>query len=157
MQALLWFVMGRAMSLMVVTAVSLLAALGLLVVALAFGAWWMSIICGFAVLASLNGLRSARVLLRLQDAPRRKEAACPSCGAAPPTGEFWLCGSCRGRFDTFAHDGTCPACGNHQHAVPCPRCGRRSPCADWYPAVIALTSPEGEPDPPHAEPASPPA
>jgi Zn-dependent protease len=141
LQALLWFVIGRARSLMVATAIGLASGLVLLVVTLLAGWWWLSVMAAFAAFFSLAGLRQARVLLRIANAPRRKEAACPSCGAAPLVGQFWQCPRCRGRFDIFAEDGTCPACGTHQAGLLCLECGRRHPHADWYPEVMPLEKP----------------
>jgi Zn-dependent protease len=140
-QSLLWFVIGRGQSLLVVTAVSLVTAASLLIVTLVVGWWWVSAICAFAVLASLAGLRRAGALLRLQAAPRNAEAVCPSCGAAPPVGDFWLCGACRERFDVFEHDGTCPDCDTAQPGALCLECGRRRHYADWFPGVIAVETP----------------
>jgi Zn-dependent protease len=137
-QALLWFVIGRGRSLMVVTAISLVTGLALLGVALAFGQLWLGVICAFAVLTSLGGLQRARALLRLQAAPRHAEAVCPSCGTSPPVGDFWLCGACRGRFDVFEYDGICPDCGTAQPGVLCLECGRRRHHADWFPGVIPV-------------------
>jgi Zn-dependent protease len=142
LQALLWFVIGRARSLMVATAIGLVTGLTLLVVTLFEGWLWMSLMAAFAAFFSLMGFRHARLLLRMARAPRRKEAACPSCGAAPPVGEFWQCPGCRGRFDVFAEGGTCPACGDSQGVIPCSECGRARPYADWFPEVIALVPPE---------------
>jgi Zn-dependent protease len=140
-QALLWFVIGRARSLLVVTVVSLVTGGGLLLVTLYKEWWWLSIFCGFAVLASVAGLRRAATLLRLQAAPRQAEAVCPSCGAAPPAGDFWLCGACRARFDIFEYNGTCPDCDTPQPGVFCLECGRRHHYADWYPVAVPVEKP----------------
>lgn len=144
LQALLWFVIGRAHSLLVVTVIGLVTGLGLLAFALWFQFWWLSVLAGFAVFSSLAGLRHARTLLRTLHAPRREGAACPFCGTAPPVGDFWLCPRCLKRFDLFEEDGTCPQCSTPLTHPPCLECGRRHAFADWFPEVVPSAEvPEG--------------
>jgi uncharacterized protein (TIGR03067 family) len=136
LQALLWFVMGRARSLLVATAIGLLTGLGLLIFAIVEGSLVWGIMAGLGVFFSLVGFQSARALIRMLDAPRRKEAACPSCGAAPPIGDFWVCLRCFARFDVFAAGGKCPNCSTPLAAVLCPQCGRGRPYVEWSTEVI---------------------
>jgi uncharacterized protein (TIGR03067 family) len=136
LQALLWFVMGRARSLLVAAGIGLVVGLGLLVFAIAARSLVWGIMAGFGVLFSLVGFQSARALTRMLRAPRRSEAACPACGAAPPTGDFWVCQRCLARFDVFAAGGNCPNCSTPVTAVPCPECGRSRPFQEWRTKVI---------------------
>jgi len=138
LQALLWFVMGRARSLLVAAAIGLLTGLGILVFAIVEGSLVWGIMAGLGLSFSLVGFQSARALIRMLDAPRRKEAACPSCGAAPPRGNFWACLRCWARFDVFAAAGNCPNCSAPLAMVLCPECGRGRPYMEWYPGVIPL-------------------
>src|SRR5438128_4761945 len=62
LQALLWFVMSRARSLLVATAIGLLTALGLLIVAIVELSLVWGIMAGFGLLFSLVGLQGARAL-----------------------------------------------------------------------------------------------
>ena len=136
LQALLWFVMGRARSLLVAAVIGLLTGLGLLMLAIIERSLVWGIIAGFGVLFCLLGLQGARALIRTLKAPRRQGAACPACGAAPPEGNFWLCTRCWRSFDVFAGGGICPACSTPLAAVLCPDCGRSQPYLGWNPEVI---------------------
>jgi uncharacterized protein (TIGR03067 family) len=154
LQALLWFLVGRAHSLMVVTVLGIVGAVGLLLLALWVGATWVSIIAGFALLASLGGFGQACSRMRMLKARRHEGVACPSCGSAPPVGPYWLCPRCHQRFDFFEHAGRCPHCDAAQESVPCQECGRRHPYEEWVPEVIVVDEP-GEESPPRRE--APPA
>jgi uncharacterized protein (TIGR03067 family) len=137
LQALLWFVMSRAHSMLAATAFGLLTALGLLAVAIVQRSLVWGIMAGFGALFCLVGFAGARALMRMLAAPRRKEAACPSCGAAPPIGTFWTCTRCWTPFDVFASRGDCPNCSTPLATVLCPECGRARPYVEWHPALIA--------------------
>jgi uncharacterized protein (TIGR03067 family) len=144
LQALLWFVMGRARSLLVAATMGLLTALGLLTLAIVEHSLMWGMIAGLGLLFSLIGIQGARALLRALAAPRRNEGACPACGAAPPQGNFWSCPRCLTPFDAFASGGNCPNCGTPLAAVLCPDCGRSRPYSEWFPAVSPL-DPQQEP------------
>jgi hypothetical protein len=62
LQALLWFVIGHARSLSVVSVVGLLTGLGFLVPLLIWQEFWLAILAAFVVLRSWNGLQQARQL-----------------------------------------------------------------------------------------------
>ena len=111
LQALLWFVIGRSKSLLVVSVIGMVAGAGLVVLAIFVGEIWLGIIAIFAVLQSLAGFQQARLLARLENAPRHEEAECPSCKTSPVMGKFWACDQCQTRFDTFRHGAVCPGCG----------------------------------------------
>jgi uncharacterized protein (TIGR03067 family) len=153
LQALLWFVIGRAYSLMVAAVIGGITGLAVLLGALVTGQWWLSLVAVFVLLFSLAGFQRARGLLRILRAPRRKGTACPSCGSVPPVGSFWVCRRCLTRFDFFRQGGVCPTCSSAQDEAPCPHCGRPSPYTDWYPEVIALEEPSEAPEQPTGEPA----
>ena len=73
LQALLWFVMGRARSLLVATVVGLLTGLGLLIIAIVERSLMWGITAGFGLLFSLIGFQSARALIRMLEVPRRQQ------------------------------------------------------------------------------------
>jgi uncharacterized protein (TIGR03067 family) len=153
LQALLWFVLGRARSLLVAAALGLLIGLCLLVLAIVVGSLFWGIVAVLALLFSLVGLQGAHGLRRMLDAPRRQGAACPACGAAPPTGNFWACLRCWTPFDVFATGGNCPNCGAPLAAVLCAECGRSRPYAEWH-AEVTPRGPLGgahQPVPPKAD------
>src|SRR4051812_3702367 len=144
LQALLWFLIGRGPSLMTVSILGVLGGigLGLLLVVLGLlsgdglgGFLPPALMVAFLVFQSLSGFRRARALLRIESAPRHKHLACPSCGAAPVRGEFWVCAQCKEHFDTFAEAGVCPYCGQEFRETVCLDCYRRHPVLDWFPAV----------------------
>ena len=130
-QCLLWFVLGRSRSLMVASAIGLVAAVGGAAAALYFADYWLVVMAAFVGWRAWAGFQQARLLALALKVPRHPGLACPSCKAAPPAAEVWTCGHCQARFDMFAHGGTCPGCGRHFDTTPCPDCQRVHPIADW--------------------------
>ncbi len=125
LRSILWFMVGRARSLMVASTIGLIAVVGLLVFTIRTP--WLGILAVFAQLQCWSGLQQARALSRVAAAPRREGLACPSCQSAPPMGEFWVCGHCRRPFDIFATHGVCPNCGMIFNSTRCLECGRDNP------------------------------
>ena len=101
LRSLLWYVIGRARSLMAASLVGLIGVAALGLFAFAAGALWIGILAVFAGLQCVSGLALSTIMMRLARAPRRKEYACPSCNAPAPQGAFWFCGSCHRAFDAF--------------------------------------------------------
>ncbi len=110
LRSLLWFLSGRARSLMIATIVGFVGILGLI----AFAVWMQ-----------------ARALVKVANAPRREGFACPVCKTAPPMGAIWRCGKCRQPFDTFETQGVCPHCQTQYAATSCPECGNLRPISEW--------------------------
>jgi Zn-dependent protease/predicted RNA-binding Zn-ribbon protein involved in translation (DUF1610 family) len=133
LQALLWFVIGRVKSLLVVSVIGLVVAAIVIVVALANQVWWFVVLAAFVALRSWNGFQQARMMAAAAAIPRRPEFACPNCGVHPPVGEFWGCDQCRTKFDTFAHGGICPNCGKGFNITGCPDCRQGHPMSQWLP------------------------
>jgi uncharacterized protein (TIGR03067 family) len=140
LQAALWFVMGRARSLLVAAAIGLLTGFGLLLFAVIEHSLVWGIMAGFGVLFSFIGVQGARALMRMLRAPRREGVACPDCEAAPPLGKFWACQRCWTPFDVFASEGNCPNCGTQLATVLCPACGRGRPFAEWRTLALAAAA-----------------
>ena len=88
LRSLLWYVMGRARSLMVAVVVGLLGIVGLFVLAYMQQSFWMIAIGVFMLMNCWGGLQQAQILLRLSRLPRRTGYACPSCRTAPPAGAY---------------------------------------------------------------------
>jgi Zn-dependent protease len=135
-QALLWFVIGRVRSLMVVSVLGLVVSLAVVAAVLLLGGFsggnvWLAVIAAYAAFRSFVGFQQARQLSRLLAGPRHKDAACPSCGAAPLQGEYWACGSCGRHFDLFSHRGTCPQCGARFQEARCADCYRTGRLDAW--------------------------
>lgn len=137
LRSLLWFVLGRARSLMAACVIGSVGAAGLAAFAIHVclatpqAGIWLLLICAFIFLNLFGGFRQARQLLVLDKAPRNESYHCPHCHASPPVGDFWLCGHCRNKFDTFATRAVCPHCHKTFDRASCPECGKGSPFADW--------------------------
>ena len=131
LRSLLWFVLGRARSLMAVTILGFLGITGFIGLALWIGSFWLGAVAAFMLLNCWGGLRHAQDLLRLARLPRREGFACPSCWTAPPLGAYWQCGQCRQPFDTFQTQGVCPHCGAQFATTQCLDCGEQHPMNDW--------------------------
>ena len=93
---------------------------------------WIGIMAAFAAIRCWTGFQQARLLARLENAPRHHDAACPSCEVHPLAGEYWECDECKTRFDTFMHHAVCPRCGTQFKLTACPECGRVHPFWAWY-------------------------
>jgi len=131
LRALLWFVLGRARSLMVATI------LGFVGIAAFFGfaLWsrdsWLGVIAVFMLMNCWSGLQHARALLQFAKLPRRFGFACPACKASPPTGDYWKCGKCGQAFDSFHTGAVCPHCATPYATTKCLDCGATYPMNEW--------------------------
>lgn len=131
LRSLLWFVFGRAHSLMIASVIGLIGVAGLIGYALYAQSVWFGIMCVFILLNCWGGLMQARAMIKIANAPRREGFACPSCKTAPPQGAIWRCGKCRQPFDTFETQGVCPHCGTQYAATSCLECGSLRPFNEW--------------------------
>lgn len=139
LRSLLWFVFGRANSLLAASIIGFIGVAALIgLAALLFffssattNAIWLGAISAFILMNCWGGLRQARALSRLAKMPRRDGFACPECKTAPPVGAIWRCGKCGGPFDTFASLGVCPHCGTQFNATQCLDCGSLRPINEW--------------------------
>jgi Zn-dependent protease len=136
LRSLLWFVMGRARSLMAAAVVGFLGVAGFILLALRVQDRWLGIISLYLLISCWTGFRQAQELLRVAKLPRRDGFACPNCKATPPAGELWKCGRCGQSFDTFQSNASCPLCGAQYPGTKCLDCGAAHPMSEW--AVSAL-------------------
>jgi Zn-dependent protease len=139
-RSLLWFVLGRARSLMVATVVGFAGVVGLIALALWTRSVWFGAISLFMLMNCWGGLQQARALSRMAKLPRRDGFVCPTCGSAPPLGNFWMCGRCRQSFDTFQTQAVCPSCGIHSDMTQCLDCRRSHPMSEWMASALAIPS-----------------
>lgn len=139
LRALLWFFIGRARSLMAATVIGFIGVAGLIVVAVRVGSVWFGVLSVFILLNCWGGMKQALMLLRASKMPRHHEFSCPWCKASPPVGAFWRCSNCRGPFDTFANNATCPNCATHFDLTRCLDCGRMHPMSEWAGGPIVAT------------------
>lgn len=137
LRSLLWFPLGRARSLMAATVIGFIGVAGLLALALWIHSVWFVILSVFILMNCWSGLQHARALLRLAKAPRRQGFACPSCKAAPPIGEYWVCPKCKNPFDTFQSQAICPYCASQFPLTACLDCAARHPMPQWILPVSA--------------------
>ncbi|HUX66811.1 MAG TPA: site-2 protease family protein [Terriglobales bacterium] len=131
LQALLWFPLGRARSLLATTVLGLAGVALLLLEALRTQDLWLGMMTGFILLYCWNGLKRARAMGRLAKLPRHAGWACPDCQAAPPLAELWDCRTCHKSFDPFATGGACPLCAQQFQRARCLNCGHAHPLAAW--------------------------
>jgi Zn-dependent protease len=137
-RSLLWFVLGRARSLMVATVVGFAGVVGLIALALWTRSVWFGAISFFLLMNCWGGLQQARALARMAKLPRRDGFICPTCVSAPPVGNFWRCGQCGQSFDTFQAQATCPSCGTHSEVTQCLDCRRAHPMSEWVASALAI-------------------
>lgn len=140
LRSLLWFVLGRARSLMVATILGLIGIAGFIGLALWRGSVWYGALAFFMLMNCWGGLQHARALLRFAKLPRREGFSCPSCKTSPPLGEYWKCGHCGQPFDTFQTRSVCPHCGTQFALTRCLDCGQQHPINEWtVPYLVAPT------------------
>jgi Zn-dependent protease len=135
LQSLLWFVFGRARSLMITTVIGFVGVAGLIGLAVLAHDVWFGILCVFILLNCWGGLMQARVLAKVARLPRRGGFACPSCRQAPIVGPIWRCERCLQPFDTFETRAACPHCGAQFAVTRCPECGVARPLEEWIAAA----------------------
>jgi Zn-dependent protease len=140
LRSLLWFVMGRARSLLVATVLGFVGIAAFIGLAFWMGDGWLGAVAVFLLMNCWSGLQHARALLRFAKLPRRFGYACPSCQASPPIGEYWKCGKCGQAFDSFQSEAVCPHCATRYEATRCLDCGAMYPIAQWSTPVMSVSS-----------------
>jgi Zn-dependent protease len=135
LRSLLWFVLGRARSLMVATIVGLVGGAGFIALAFWRHSAWLGVMAVFMLMNCWGGLRHALALSRFAKLPRREGFACPSCKTSPPIGEYWKCGRCGQPFDTFHTNAVCPHCGAQFSVTRCLDCGNAHPISEWAASI----------------------
>ena len=135
LRSLLWFMMGRARSLMAATILGMVGIVGFFALALWQRNLWLAAISVYLLMSCWGGLKHARELLRAARLPRRSGFACPSCRTAPPIGAYWRCGACGLGFDTFESGAVCPHCRAVFASTSCLDCGKSSPVEFWMAGV----------------------
>jgi len=134
LRSLLWFLFGRANSLMAASYIGFVGVVGLAGLAIWAQSVWLGIMAVFIAMNCWGGLKQARALAKVAKIPRREGFACPSCKTAPPLGDLWRCGQCGKAFDIFATHGTCPNCSAQYNLIQCLDCGTRHSPGEWVSA-----------------------
>ena len=140
LRSLLWFVFGRARSLMVAASIGFVGVIGFVGLAVWLQSVWFGAIAAFLLLNCWSGLKQARALLTIAKLPRREGFLCPRCKSKPPLGDFWTCGQCQHAFDTFQTGAACPACGTRFDVTRCLDCGWAFPMDRWAAANLTPTN-----------------
>jgi Zn-dependent protease len=142
LRSLLWFVLGKARSLMVATVLGFIGIAGFIALAIWWRELWFGLISVYLLFSCWGGLQHARQLLRQAKLPRRPGFRCPSCLSAPPIGSYWKCSACTQPFDTFETQGVCPHCSTRFDSTTCLDCRQQRPITEWvaapYPAADVL-------------------
>lgn len=136
LRSLLWFVMGRARSLMVATILGLVGVAGFIIWAFVSRDLWLAAIAVFMLMNCWGGLKHAQSLLLMAKLPRRAAYSCPSCKTSPPIGAYWKCGNCSQAFDAFESNAICPNCRTPYPATRCLDCGNQHSIHDWMTPVL---------------------
>lgn len=136
LRSLLWFVLGRARSLMAATIIGLVGAAGFILWAVQAQSVWIGAISVFVLINCWSGFQLARALARFAKLPRRQEFACPACAVSPPLGNVWKCGKCGQPFDTFQTGAVCPYCASWFDVTRCLDCGAAHSMQEWATSVL---------------------
>lgn len=139
LRSLLWFVVGRARSLMVATTIGLAGVVGLIVLAVWARSVWFGVLAAFLLMNCWQGLRQARALSQIAKLRRHDGFTCPACKTAPPVGNFWKCGQCGAPFDTFLTQAVCPHCSSRFATTMCLDCRSQHPMSEWIVPALAAT------------------
>jgi len=140
LRSLLWFVLGRARSLMIATVFGFIGIAIFIVLAFVRQNFWLGAIAVFMLMNCWGGLRHAQSLLKMAKLPKREHYSCPNCKTSPPIGAYWRCGHCGQAFDTFESSAVCPYCSTQFPATQCLSCGHQHPLIDWAtPTIMAPT------------------
>lgn len=131
LRSLLWFVMGRAHSLMAAAVIGIFGAIGFIGLAIYMQDAWLGLISFYVLANCWGGVQQGRALMQMAKLPRRDGFACPICHSSPPIGEYWKCNQCGQSFDTFATWAKCPRCSTQFPTSACIDCGRPSPMNAW--------------------------
>jgi len=141
LRSLLWFILGRARSLMVAAIFGFLGVAGFIFFAVRVGDAWLGIIALYLGVNCWTGFKQAQALSQLAKLPRRTGYSCPTCKSSPPIGDFWRCHNCGQAFDTFATGAVCPNCHSRFEVTRCPDCGRQHPLPEWMGQTITVPNP----------------
>jgi Zn-dependent protease len=140
LRSLLWFVLGRARSLMIATIFGLMGVVGFIGLAFYQRRPWLGIVAVYMLMICWGGLKHAQDLLKMAKLPRRDGFQCPSCNTAPPVGEYWKCSNCGQAFDTFQTGAVCPNCRTQFPATRCLDCGHLHPMHEWMSRTLVAPS-----------------
>lgn len=138
LRSLLWFVLGRAQSLMAAAILGLLGAVAFIGLALWRQNLWLGVIAVYMVMNCWDGFKHAQALSRMAKLPRRAGFTCPTCNSGPPVGTYWRCARCGQAFDPFETSASCPYCRTQYPTTQCLDCGRQHPIHEWASASLVL-------------------
>jgi hypothetical protein len=131
LHSLLWFIFGRAKSLMIVAIIGFIGVGVIALFALRTQSMWLLIVAIFIFMNCWKALKSARLGVRIAKARRRQGLSCPHCKMAPQMGALWVCSNCKNYYDVFGAGMACPHCRIPLFATICQECGEIAPISAW--------------------------
>jgi len=131
LRSLLWFVIGRAKSLMAASTIGFVGVAGIAAIAIWARDGYFALMGAFIGINCWNGWRAALALMRLEKVARHENYRCPKCQARPIHAKAWRCAKCETVFDTFETQAACPGCGTQFESTTCIDCGTASPFTAW--------------------------
>ena len=138
LRSLLWFILGRARSLMAAAVLGLIGTAAFIGLAVWDQNLWLGAIAVYMAMNCWGGFKHAQQLLRMAKMPRRNGYTCPTCNTAPPVGTYWRCSQCGQSFDTFETGAVCPSCKSQFPATQCLDCGRQHALPAWASSTLAF-------------------
>ena len=144
LRSLLWFVVGRAHSLMATTILGFVGAAGFVLVALKIQSVWFGALSVFVIMYCWRGFKLARALYQLAKAPRNEGFHCPSCKAAPPMGKLLGLLTVQEAIRHLPDPGPVPYCAKQFPETMCTECGQQHPISAWTTTVPAGPAMAGE-------------
>ena len=138
LRSLLWYVLGRARSLLVATVLGFVGAAAFIFYAYRASSTWLLILAVFMIWNCWAGLQQATGSVEDAEDSAARGLRLSYLQHAPPLGERWACGNCKQAFDTFATGAVCPHCGARYAETRCFDCGRSHPMNQWVPGAIVV-------------------
>jgi Zn-dependent protease len=138
LRSLLWFILGRARSLMAAAVLGLIGTAAFIGLAVWDQNLWLGAIAIYMAMNCWGGFKHAQQLLQMAKMPRRNGYTCPTCNTAPPVGTYWRCSQCGQSFDTFETGAVCPSCKSQFPATQCLDCGRQHALPAWASSSLAI-------------------
>jgi Zn-dependent protease len=132
-RAVLWWMVGRARSLIVAGVIGMLGAAAGLGLALVYvpDQFMLFLLIAFAAFQCWGAVRQGLLLRRIENAPRFAGFACPRCNEPPPAMVGFRCPDCGTPFQPFPHLQTCPNGCARGAEVMCLFCMEPSDCHAW--------------------------
>ncbi len=134
LQSLLWFWLGRGLSLMVAACIGMAGAAGMLVFAFKFGGNWFFILAAFAGWRAWAGIQQAQRLLARKEARAALTPPAPIAASIRPSVPIGNAPAAAPL--TPSRTAQCLHCGTQHNLTACLDCGRFAPIVAWMPVTV---------------------